>query len=124
MSANSTVVAAGVSATLQLLRVVVDLVTVASQTAKRNEAKIENAKSPPSDADGKELERSGGGGRRFSVRNFDGRLSAVSVRGFGVSFPTRLHSSSFHVRQSVTAPGFFLAAESDERLKSLHLRNF
>ncbi|EJK61840.1 hypothetical protein THAOC_17596, partial [Thalassiosira oceanica] len=84
MSANSTVVAAGVSATLQLLRVVADLVTVASRTAKRNEAEIENAKSPPSpDADKK---GDGGGGwsrRGFSVRNFDGRLSAVSARGSG-----------------------------------------
>ena len=124
MSANSTVVAAGVSATLQLLRVVVDLVTVASQTAKRKEAKIENAKSPPSDdADGKELERSGGGGRRFSVRNFDGRLSAVSVRGFGVSFQPGCTARAF-MSAKCHGPGFFLAAESDERLKSLHLRNF
>ena len=82
MSANSTVVAAGVSATLHLLRVVADLVTVASRTAKRNEAQIENAK--PSSSDGKKLNDSSEG-RRFSVRNFDGRLSAVSVRGFGVS---------------------------------------
>ncbi|EJK65401.1 hypothetical protein THAOC_13740, partial [Thalassiosira oceanica] len=82
MSANSTVVAAGVSATLQLLRVVADLVTVASRTAKRNEAEIENAKSPPSPD--KKGDGGGGGSRRgFSVRNFDGRLSAVSARGFG-----------------------------------------
>jgi len=65
MSANSTVVAAGVSATLHLLRVVADLVTVASRTAKRNEAQIENAK--PSD--GKKLSRIFHS-HSLSIRNF------------------------------------------------------
>lgn len=69
MAPDSAIVAAGVGATLHLLRVVVDLVKVASQTAKRKDDQIENAKP------GDKTESDIGGSRRFSVTNIGGRLS-------------------------------------------------
>ncbi|KAL7547049.1 hypothetical protein ACHAWF_010368 [Thalassiosira exigua] len=80
MAPDSAIVASGVGATFALLRVVVDLVSVASGAAKANDAKIENAKA--NDAASKEAAGAVGSTaaisttRRLSVRDFGGRLSA------------------------------------------------
>ena len=72
MAPESAIVAAGVGATFHLLRVVIDLVAVASETAKKNDHKIENSKNKD-DTGGESVGRT----HRLSLstRNFNGRLS-------------------------------------------------
>lgn len=84
MSPNSSIVAAGVAATFHLLRLTVDVVSTASENAKRNDEKIENAN--PGSL-GKEENKEDNNiprnrpsiVRRLSATAFDGRLS---VRDF------------------------------------------
>jgi len=82
MAPNSAVVAAGVAATFHLLRLTVDVVTTASENAKKNDDKIESANLTDKE---KELASSGRPSlsRRFSVTAFDGRMS---VRNFQTPF--------------------------------------
>ncbi|KAL9181208.1 hypothetical protein ACHAXT_010013 [Thalassiosira profunda] len=95
---DSAIIAAGVGATFHLLRVVVDLVKTATQEAKANDEKIENAKA----GDKVDL----GATRRFSTRNFNGRLSMVSTRNLqqnGSAPPSR--RASFLSRLSARTGG-------------------
>jgi len=80
---DSAVIAAGIAATTHLLRLVVDLVSVATETAKVNDEKIENAKAKKEDENN--VGRMGvGSTARQSIRNFNGRLS---MRNLQDSYP-------------------------------------
>ncbi|KAL7469682.1 hypothetical protein ACHAXS_009936 [Conticribra weissflogii] len=93
MAPNSATVAAGVGATFHLVRLAADLVTTASEQAKRNEEKIENSK-PTATKEGENggadaaLDGSAVNGkrsimmssmRRLSTANFNGRLSTRNL---------------------------------------------
>ena len=71
MAPESSIVAAGVGATFHLLRLVIDLVSVASETAKANDSKIESSKP------GEDINSTLQSTRRLSLstRNMNGRLS-------------------------------------------------
>lgn len=88
MANDSAIVAAGVGATFHLLRLVVDLVSVASKTAKSNDEKIE---------EGKPGEQRIGLSRRLSTRQFNGRLSMANINVDGSG---RTRRSSFFSRGS------------------------
>src|SRR6056300_694643 len=93
MAPNSATVAAGVAATFHLLRLTVDLVTTASDKAKRSDDDIENAKA---DADKEKDAAAAGRGRpsimrRLSVTGFDGRLS---VRDFQTPWSSNNNNSN------------------------------
>lgn len=90
MAPNSAIVAAGVAATFHLLRLTADVVTTATENAKKNDEQIENDKPPSSgsssDDDDKEKEvtpQRPSIMRRLSVTGFDGRMS---VRNFQTPF--------------------------------------
>mmetsp|Transcript_21340 Transcript_21340/g.42805 ORF Transcript_21340/g.42805 Transcript_21340/m.42805 type:complete len:925 (-) Transcript_21340:114-2888(-) len=93
MAPNSATVAAGVGATFHLLRFAADLVTTASEQAKRNDEKIENSK-PTASKEGESaaaddtLNGNTASGkrstmmssmRRLSTANFNGRLSTRNL---------------------------------------------
>ncbi|KAL3757872.1 hypothetical protein ACHAWU_002792 [Discostella pseudostelligera] len=99
MAPNSAIVAAGVSATFHLTRLVIDLVMVASETAKVNEAKIENAKQH--DSSSKDVKPSSRGDRRLSTWVVNGRLSVRESIGRSYRAPDeRRRGSSFLSRFS------------------------
>ena len=97
MAPNSAIVAAGVAATFHLLRLTVDVVSTASENAKKNDEKIENAKQSSSDEKEKEQQQRPSIVRRLSATTFfDGRMS---VRNFQTPF------SNEYAGGSATADG-------------------
>ena len=116
MAPESAIVAAGVGATITLLRLVVDLVSVASETAKVNDQKIENSKANNSSKG----EDAAGVTRRthrlsLSTRNFGGRLSMrLSDPTYNTEGPTITRRGSLLRRLSLTAPrGSMLSNPTD-----------
>ena len=95
MAPNSATVAAGVAATFHLLRLTVDLVTTASDKAKSNDDKIENAKADAGDKEKDDAAATTRGRpsimRRLSVTGFDGRLS---VRDFQTPWSSNNNNNS------------------------------
>lgn len=103
MAPNSAIIAAGVSATFHLTRLVIDLVMVAGETAKISEAEIENSKLT-SDAIKDDVKRTGMSRRRLSTWVANGRLS---VRESTPNYPApiRRGSSLLFRRFSAPSPG-------------------
>ena len=106
-SNNSAIIAAGVSATFHLTRLVIDLVMVASETAKVNEAKIENAKQNDASKDGDDYGKQQSrisGQRRLSTWVVNGRLSVRESIGRSYRAPDerRERGNSFFRRFSAT----------------------
>ncbi len=103
MAPNSAIVAAGVGATFQFTRFVIDLVMVASETAKANEAKIESNSKEGKDDD--YLKPSGQ--RRLSTWVVNGRLSVLRESGgrdyLRAPVERRRGSSSFFRRFSTAS---------------------
>ena len=101
MAPNSAIVAAGVAATFHLLRLTVDVVTTASENAKKNDDEIENAKLTGSDKN-KEKEVTSQRPplfRRISVTAFDGRLS---TRDMQTTLSTMLSNSTRRFSTAIT----------------------
>ncbi|KAL3781942.1 hypothetical protein ACHAWO_002662 [Cyclotella atomus] len=84
---NSSIIAAGVGATFSLLRLGADLISKASQAAKVNDEKIENAKPKENDSDAAaaaaaDRRASMMSTRRFSLVNINGRMSMANIYGY------------------------------------------
>mmetsp|Transcript_11125 Transcript_11125/g.18335 ORF Transcript_11125/g.18335 Transcript_11125/m.18335 type:complete len:917 (-) Transcript_11125:49-2799(-) len=83
MAPNSAIIAAGVAATFHLLRLTVDVVTTASENAKKNDEQIESAKHNDKEKEEVISQRPSIVRRMSATTFFDGRMS---VRNFQTPF--------------------------------------